>query len=75
MMRFVRTSSIVNYVLKAKGLLLSKMLEIMEKFYRPTSKTFLKMAVGRMHTSHPSPLAISYRNNQKILHISVTWHH
>ena len=41
----------------------------MEKFY--TSKTFLKMADGRMHIPHPtpldSPLAISYRNHQKNL--------
>ena len=35
------------------------------------SKTFLKMAGGRIHTFHPTPLnsslAISYRNHQKIL--------
>ena len=41
----------------------------MEKLY--TSKAFLKMAGGRMHTPHPilldSPLAISYRNYQKSL--------
>ena len=40
----------------------------MEKLY--ASKTFLKMAGGSMHTPHPtpldSPLAISYRNHQKI---------
>ena len=34
-----------------------------------TSKAFLKMAGGRMHNPHPtpldSPLAISYRNHQK----------
>ena len=39
----------------------------MEKLY--TSKPFLKMAGGRMHTLHPNPLdpplAISYRNHQK----------
>ena len=43
----------------------------MEKLY--TSKTFLKMTDGRMHTFHPTPLdpplAISYRNQQK----SLTW--
>ena len=36
-----------------------------------TSKTFLKMACGRMHTPHPTPLGpplvISYRNRQKSL--------
>ena len=37
----------------------------MEKLY--TSKTFLKVAGGRMHTPHPTPLAISYRNHQKRL--------
>ena len=31
----------------------SKRFEIMEKLY--TSKTFLKMAGGRMHTPHPTP--------------------
>ena len=33
------------------------------KFY--ASKTFLKMAGGRMHTPHSTPLAVSYRNHQK----------
>ena len=37
----------------------------MEKLY--TSKTFLKMAGGRTHTPHPTPLAISYRNHHKSL--------
>ena len=41
----------------------------MEKLY--ASKTFLKMAVGKMHISHltplDSPLTISYRNHQKNL--------
>ena len=41
----------------------------MEKLY--TSKAFLKMAGGRMHTFHPThldpPLVISYRNHQKSL--------
>ena len=41
----------------------------MEKLY--TSKTFLKMAGGRMHTPHPTPLdptlATSYRNHQNSL--------
>ena len=41
----------------------------MEKLY--ASKTFLKMAGGRKHVSHPtpldSPLTISYRNHQKNL--------
>ena len=41
----------------------------MEKLY--ASKAFLKMADGKMHTSHPTPLdpplAISYRNHQKSL--------
>ena len=27
----------------------------MEKLYRPTSKSFLKMAGGRMHTPNPIP--------------------
>ena len=39
----------------------------MEKLY--TSKAFLKMANGKMHTPHPipldPPLAISYRNHYK----------
>ena len=39
----------------------------MENFY--TSKTFLKMASGRMQLHAPldPPLAISYRNHQKSL--------
>ena len=37
----------------------------MEKLY--TLKAFLKMAGGRMHTPHPTPQAISYRNHQKSL--------
>ena len=41
----------------------------MEKLY--TSKTFLKMAGGRMHTPHPTPLdpplAVSCRNHQNSL--------
>ena len=41
----------------------------MDKLY--TSKTFLKMAGGRMHIPPPtplnSPLTISYRNHQKDL--------
>ena len=43
----------------------------MKKLYRSTSKKFLKMAGGRMHTPHPTPLdpplTISYRNHQKNL--------
>ena len=43
----------------------------MENLYRPTSKTFFKLAGGRMHTHHPTsldpPLATSYRNHQKSL--------
>ena len=41
----------------------------MKKLY--TSKTFLKMAGGRMHNSHPTPLnqllAISDKNHSKSL--------
>ena len=41
----------------------------MEKFY--TSKAFLKMAGGRMHTPNPTsldpPLATSYGNHEKSL--------
>ena len=41
----------------------------MEKLY--ASKAFLKMAGGRMHAPHPTPLypplAISYRSHQKRL--------
>ena len=37
----------------------------MEKLF--TSKTFLKVAGGRMHIAHPTPLAISYTNHQKSL--------
>ena len=35
----------------------------MEKLY--TSKIFSKMAGGRMHTPHPTPLATSYKNHQE----------
>ena len=45
----------------------------MEKLY--TSKTFLKMAGGRMHTSHPTPLAIATETIERVWHILVTWHH
>ena len=41
----------------------------MENLYRPTSKTFLKVAGGKMHTPPPTPLdlplAINYSNYQK----------
>ena len=41
-----------------------------EKIVSYKSKTFLKMADGKMHIPHPTPLdpplAISYRNHQKI---------
>ena len=50
-MHFVRTFSIMR--VKAQGLLLSKRYEIMEKLY--ISKTFLKMACGRMHIAYSSP--------------------
>ena len=43
----------------------------MEKLYKPTSQTFLKMAGARMHTPHPIlldlSLAINYRNYEKSL--------
>ena len=68
MIHFVRTFSIMR-VQGVKALLQSKGLEIMEKLY--TSKALLKMAGGRMHTFHPTPLdpplVISYRNHQKSL--------
>ena len=51
MMHFVRTFSIMR--VKAQGLLLSKRFDIMEKLY--TTKTFLKMAGGRMHIAYSSP--------------------
>ena len=54
---------------RAYNFLLSKRFEIMEKLY--TRKIFLKMAGGRMHTPHLTPLdlplAISYINHQKSL--------
>ena len=44
-------------------------LKLQKKLY--ASKTFLKMADGRMHIPHPTPLdsllAKSYRNHQKTL--------
>ena len=52
-------------MLKTESLLLLKRFEIIEKLY--ASKTFLKMAGGRMHTPQDPPLAISYRNHQKSL--------
>ena len=57
-------------MLKALRLItISKRFEIIEKLY--ASKTFLKMAGGRMHIPHPAPLdlllAISYRNHRKNL--------
>ena len=40
----------------------------MEKLNRPTtSKTFLKVAGGRMHTPHPILLALNYKNHQESL--------
>ena len=43
----------------------------MKKLYGPTSKTILKVAGGRMHIPHPTPLdpplVISCRNHQKSL--------
>ena len=69
-------SHIFDYAcLRRKGSL-SMRFEITEKLYAFTEKlqkTFLKMAGGRLHTSHTSstpldaPLAISYRNHQKNL--------
>ena len=67
MMHFVRTF----LFMRAQGVLLLKRFEIMDKLYKGTSKTCLKMAGGRMHTSHPTllvpPQAISYRNHKKNL--------
>ena len=44
----------------------------MEKLH--TSKEFLKMAFGRMHSPHPTtlhpPLAISYRSHQYFSHLA-----
>ena len=49
----------------------------MENLY--TSKTFLKMVGGRMHTPHPTPWIRPWpyatETIKKVWHISVTWHH
>ena len=65
MMHFVRTFSTTCY-LRHKAYCyqrLEKRFKIMKKLYIP--QTFLKMAGGRMHIPHPTPLAISYRKHQK----------
>ena len=68
MTHFVRTFSIVRAE-GVKDLSLANRFEIMEKLL--TSKAFLKVAGGNLHTSHPTPLdpplAMSYRNHQKSL--------
>ena len=51
MIHFVRTFSTIC-VLKTEDLSLSKRFQIINKLY--TSKTFLKMAGGRMDTPHPT---------------------
>ena len=65
MMHFVHTFSIMH----AEGILLSKRFEIIMKLV--ASKTFVKMAGGRMHIPHHTPLnlplAIRYTNDQKRL--------
>ena len=49
----------------------------MEKLH--TSKTILKMAGGRMHTSHPNPWISHWpqatETIKRVWHVSVTWHH
>ena len=73
-MRFVCTFSIMH----AYGVRLIALEEVQnyEKIVGYASKTFLKMAGGRMHTPRPTPLdpplAISYRNHQRVWHISFT---
>ena len=66
---FAKYDSFCSHIFNYACLKLSKRSEIIEKFY--TSKSFLKMAGGRMHIPHPapldSPLAISNRNHQKNL--------
>ena len=47
----------------------------MEKLHRSTSKTFLKIAGGRMHTPHPTSQVTSYRNHEKRLARSVKGRH
>ena len=73
MMHFVRTFSIM----RANGVRLIAIKEVSNYGkivgYRPTSKTFLRTASGRMHSCIPliltpgSALTISYRNHQKSL--------
>ena len=56
--------------MRAKGLRVIAIEEFVNygKIAKPTSKTLLKMAGGRMHTLHPTPLdphqVISYKNHQ-----------
>ena len=50
----------------------------MEKLH--TSKVFLKMAGGRMHTPHPTPCTHLWPQatetiTERVWHILVTWHH
>ena len=57
MTHFVRTFSIMRALGGRLTVLLSKRFKITEKMY--TSKTFFKVAGGRMHTPHLTPLAIA----------------
>ena len=67
MMHFVRTFLIT----RAYGVRLIAIEEVPNYRKIVCIKSILKMAGGRMHTPHPtpldSPLAISYRNRQKNL--------
>ena len=62
-------SHIFNYACLRLGLAAIEQVRNYRKLY--ASKTFLKMAGGRMHIPHPTPLdsslAINYRNHQKNL--------
>ena len=73
MMHFVRTFSIM----RAYGVKLTAIEEARNfgKIVSPTSKFFSKMTGGRMHTLHPTPWPYATKNNKRVWHISVTWHH
>ena len=69
MMHFVRTFSIMRSLGLIFRPIAIKEIRNYGKIVYCTSKAFLKMAGGRMHTPHPTPLypplAISCRNHQK----------
>ena len=70
MLHQIRCILLAHFRLRVTRLIVIEKVQNYEKIVSYTSKTFLKMADEKMHIPHPTsldpPLAISYRNHQKI---------